>query len=129
MAILNIVGDFSGRDEICKYVKNHVEALAKVQSNTGGFNTVIDDHTSYVEISATAGIIAGVKLAVEAGIVDEQYMSIYEKGIEEVKNAVSKEGLVGGVSTGTPVMPNAEAYRNISFTPTLYGQGLAIIAL
>lgn len=38
-------------------------------------------------------------------------------------------GLVQGVSTGTPVMPDREGYKRISLRPTLYGQGAAILAL
>lgn len=129
MKILNMTGDFEGREEICKYVQAHVKRLSELQQENGGFCTVIDNNTSYVEISATAGIIAGVKLAAESGIVDKKYISVYEKGCSAVLNAIDTDGSVLYVSTGTPVMENEEAYKNILCTPTLYGQGLAITAL
>ena len=100
-----------------------------MQRLDGSFGTVLDDDTSYSETSATAGISAGIRLGVEAGIIDKSYMEIYLRGADAVRRAVTEDGSVGGVSTGTPIMPNAEAYKNIGICPTLYGQGLAIIAL
>lgn len=129
MMILNDAGDFEGRSDIEKMVAAHVEALARVQQPDGGFCTILDDDTSYVEISATAGIIAGVKMAVGAGLADKRYMAVYEKGITAVENAVLEDGTVDMVSGGTPVMPDAQAYKDIPIIPALYGQGLAIAAL
>lgn len=129
MTILNDAGAFEGRAEIEQLVAAHVAALAKVQQPGGGFCTILDDSTAYVEISATAGIIAGVKLAVEAGLADAAYMEVYEKGKKAVEAAVLADGTVDMVSGGTPVMPDAQAYKDIVIIPALYGQGLAIAAL
>lgn len=129
MEILNQLGDFDGRERLTAGVKKHIEALAGVQRHDGGFGTILDDDSSYTEISATAGISAGIRLAVEAGIVDKSYKKTYRAAAAAVRAAVLPDGSVGGVSTGTPVMPDAEAYKNIAVCPTLYGQGMAIIAL
>ncbi len=127
--IINIAGDFKGRENVIAALKKHIEALKNVQRADGGFGTILDDDDSYTEISATAGIIAGIKNAISYGLVDDEYITVYEKGIEAVKKAIAEDGSVTGVSTGTPVMPDAEAYKKIPCCPTLYGQGLAIIAL
>jgi len=129
MEILNTLGDFEGRGAIEEYVRKHSKALAKVQRADGTFGTVLDDESSYTEVSATSGIIAGIKKAVKAGIIEESYNELCGRGIESVKGYIRENGEVDGVSTGTPVMPDKEAYKNIPLTATLYGQGLAIAAL
>lgn len=129
MEILNVAGAFAGRSELEALVRNHAKALAKVQAENGGFRTVLDDTAAYVEISATAGIAAGIKLAADAGVLDEAYLTVYKRAAAAIQNAILQDGSVGGVSTGTPVMQDAEAYKKIPVVPTLYGQGLAIIAL
>lgn len=129
MQILSMTGAFKEREEICGYVRAHVKRLAKLQRADGGFGTVIDNENSYTEISATAGIVAGMRLAAESGIVDKQYHGAYEKGCAAILRSVTEDGSVQSVSTGTPVMESEEAYLRIPCTPTLYGQGLAIMAL
>lgn len=113
---------------ICK-VKDHVKALSELQRMDGGFGTILDDCRSYTEISATAGIAAGIKLAVDCGFISEKYEIMYRNAIDCIKHAISYDGTVRGVSSGTPVMSDAAAYKNIPLCPTLYGQGLAAAAL
>lgn len=127
--IINIASEFPEKDRIIKALQNHVKALKIVQRKDGGFGTILDDADSYTEISATAGIIAGIKNAINYGLVDPEYHDMYEKGIETVKKAIREDGSVEGVSTGTPIMADADAYKDIPCRTTLYGQGLAITAL
>ena len=127
--LINILGDFEGINEVRNAIKEHVEVLSKYQTEDGAFRTIIDDETSYEEASATAGIIAGIKLAVNLGIVEDKYESNFEKGIEYIKSQIDDNGILQSVSFGTPVMKSAEEYKNIALIPTLYGQGLGTIAL
>lgn len=129
MELLEIIGDFEGRAEIEEYVKKHVEGLYKVQQDNGGFNTVLNDNTSYIEMSATSGIIAGIKKAIRNNIISDKYDKMCDKGIFLLKASVKTNGEVDYVSTGTPIMPDADAYKAIPIRATMYGQGLAVIAL
>ena len=130
MMILNLTGGFDGCGEIYDFVRAHINRLDKVQSSGGAFRTILDDESSYIEISATSGLIAGVKMAVESGIADKEYMRIYDKGVKSIIASIEEDGSVKNVSTGTPVMKDAQAYKDIPCDmPTLYGQGLSIIAL
>lgn len=126
--ILKVAGDFDGKEELLERVRRHGAALKKYQRPDGGFGTVLDDESSYTEISATAGIAAGILEMVKLGVLDESYRTVFEKGVAAVAAAMEQDGAVSGVSTGTPVMPNAQAYKEIPCCPTLYGQGLAIVA-
>lgn len=127
--ITRILGDFECTEAVKEYVKKHADALKNLQTSKGAFRTVLDDETSYEEASATAGIIAGIKQAVILGIIEEDYLGIYEKGLDYILSVISQKGEVNEVSFGTPVLKSAEEYKNIICVPTLYGQGLAAIAI
>ena len=68
-----------------------------------------------------------MRAAAELGIADEPQM--YENAVKAVESAVDETGTVTGVSSGTPIMKDAQAYKNIICEPTLYGQALAILAM
>jgi unsaturated rhamnogalacturonyl hydrolase len=130
MEIINTADDFDGKDKVIDHIRKHIEVLAKYQRGDGSFGTIIDDPGSYSETSATAGIAAGIKKAVTAGIADEKYLKTAEKAVDFIKTMIKDDGSVMGVSTGTPIMKDAEAYKTIpASSPTLYGQALSICAL
>lgn len=113
--------------EIEEFLVKHAEALRRVRRDDGGFGTVLDEVKSYTELSATAGIIAGIKKAVSIGVLDKSFDEMCDTAIIE-KN-INQRGELMNVSTGTPIMPDKAAYMSIPITPTLYGQGLAILAM
>lgn len=117
----------TNNEEIKKYIKIHADALKKVQRADGSFGTVLDAEESYSELSATAGIIAGIKKAVSIGILDNSYLDMC--GTDIIEKNINADGGLMNVSTGTPIMPDKEAYMNIPRRSTLYGQGLAMLAL
>lgn len=127
--IISILGDFDGVEEVCGYIKHHAESLRKLQRKNGAFGTILDDETSYDEASAVAGIISGVKKSIELNILSEDYNEVYDKGIDYIKRSIDENGELLHVSSGTPIMKNAEKYKNVPICPTLYGQGLAAVAL
>lgn len=128
-AILSEASDFAEYEEIKGNLTAQIHALEKVQRENGGFGTVLDDASSYVEISATAGIAAGIRLAVRTGLVDQTALLCAERATDAVIDAIEPDGTVGGVSTGTPVLALAEEYKRVKIFPSLYGQGLSILAL
>ena len=127
--ILQLSKNFDGRDKAEEALSRHAAALCRVQDLDGGYHTILDDPTSYIEISATAAIAAGMKLGNEIGVLKGEVRSAAERAIGAVVAAIAENGDVGSVSTGTPVMPDADAYKKIGMCPTLYGQGLAAVAL
>lgn len=124
--------------EILEKLKLHIRTLYRLQRESGMFGTILDDADSYDEISASAGIACGLLEAVRLGYCRE--MGMEEVEIQSIQAAgertcralfdyVSEDGSVTGVSTGTPVMPDAEAYKGIVRGSALYGQALALMAL
>ena len=126
--ITRILGDFEGLETVKSYVKKHAAALKEIQTQNGAFKTVLDEE-SYEEASATAGVIAGIKQAVQLGMIEKEYLSVFNKGMEYLMDVIAENGEVNEVSFGTPVLKNSEEYKKIICVPTLYGQGLAAIAL
>lgn len=109
--------------------KAQVDALIKLQSETGLWHTVLDDPDSYEEVSGSAAIAAGILKGVRNGILDESYRAYALKAIEAILNNVAEDGTVLNVSGGTGMGYNKEHYKNIIIAPMAYGQSLAIIAL
>lgn len=109
--------------------KYQVDTLLKYQSSEGGFHTVIDDKESYLEVSGTSGIAAGILKAVRLGILDESYKEKAMKAIDFIVKNVAEDGVVMNVSGGTGIGRDKEHYKNIIIAPMAYGQSLAIVAL
>lgn len=109
--------------------KAQVDALIKLQSENGLWHTVLDDPTSYLEVSGSSAIAAGILKGVRNGILDESYRGYALKAIEAILNSVDEDGTVLNVSGGTGIGYSKEHYKNIIVAPMAYGQSLAIIAL
>jgi unsaturated rhamnogalacturonyl hydrolase len=109
--------------------KSQVDALIKLQSENGLWHTVLDDRDSYVEVSGSAAIAAGILKGVRNGILDESYRGFALKAMEAILDNVAEDGTVLNVSGGTGIGYNKEHYKNIIIAPMAYGQSLTIIAL
>ncbi len=95
------------------------------QSEKGLFRTILDDESSYEELSATCGIAAAM---VENG--NPLHVKYINKALKGVLPYIDESGRVLDVSAGTAVMKNADGYKNISKDWIQgWGQGLAIAFL
>ena len=109
-----------------------IDALVKHQDpQTGMWHTLIDDPTSYLEASATAGFAYGIAKALRMRLVprEERYMNAARKAMEGVLANISEEGELRQASFGTPVFDDLEGYKKIPLTSMPYGQSLALLAL
>ncbi len=57
------------------------------------------------------------------------FMASAQKAVGYVVSKVTDDGSVAGVSTGTPIMKDAQAYKSVPVCTTLYGQGLTLLML
>ncbi|TXK84164.1 glycoside hydrolase family 105 protein [Paenibacillus sp. N3.4] len=105
--------------------------LVDFQQKDGLWSTVMDQTDYYREISGSAGIGYGLKKAMETGLIEplSAYQAASDRVTEAVLPFIRDNGIVEGVSGGTPVMPSIEAYNEIPTYPTLYGQGLVLMLL
>lgn len=109
--------------------KAQVSTLKRLQSKTGLWHTVLDDPTSYEEVSGSAAIAAGILKGIRLGILDDSYLECANKAIQAIISNVAEDGTVLNVSGGTGMGYNKEHYKNILIAPMAYGQSLTILAL
>lgn len=110
--------------------KHQLDALKEFQDkDTGFWHTLIDDPTSYIEGSATAGITYGILKAIDLGMINKDYLRISEKAIQGLLENIDERGGLAHVSAGTPMGTEKEFYKHIKISVMPYGQSMAILAL
>lgn len=106
-----------------------VQALAEHQHASGLWHTLINDPTSYLEASATAGFAYGVLKSVRKGYLPRSFEAMAIKAVEAVLANIDDSGELKQVSFGTPMGHTMQFYKEIALTSMPYGQSLAILAL
>ncbi|KAJ6516067.1 glycoside hydrolase family 105 protein [Mycena sanguinolenta] len=109
-----------------------IDALVRCQDEaTGLWHTILDDPTSYLEASATAGFAYGIMKSLRLRLIprEEKYVTAAQKAIQGVLDNITPEGELRQVSFGTPVFNDVEEYKKIKLTSMPYGQSLALLAL
>lgn len=104
---------------------DQLSALVRLQSPEGLWRTVLDDETSYLETSASAGIAAAV-------VVNGHplHQNCIAKAYEGLLANIDEEGSVRNVSAGTAVMYTTDDYKAISRKRVQgWGQGLTLAFL
>lgn len=100
-------------------------ALKHLQTDQGLWRTILDDPSSYEEVSASAGIAAA--MAVKHNPLHLKYI---QKALDGVMANITDDGRVLNVSAGTAVMTDRNGYCDISREWLHgWGQGLALTFL
>ncbi|TYP76486.1 glycoside hydrolase family 88/105 protein [Paenibacillus methanolicus] len=115
--------------EIIDRYRELMGATARYQRGDGLWPTVLDRPEFYPETSGSAGIAYGMKRGIHSGWLDAGLAAQADLTLKAVLDLVPEDGIVQGVSGGTPVMDSIEAYNSIPRHPTLYGQGLVLMLL
>ncbi|MDO4294874.1 MAG: glycoside hydrolase family 88 protein [bacterium] len=108
--------------------KAQVRALKKLQSKSGLWHTVLNDASSYEEVSGSAAIAAGILKGIKLGILDDSYLECANRAVAAIMKNVAEDGTVLNVSGGTGMGYDADHYKNILIAPMAYGQSLTILA-
>lgn len=109
-----------------------IDALVKCQDpDSGLWHTILDDPTSYLEASASAGFAYGILKALRLRLIgkEDRYIKTANKAIEGIFKNITDKGELLQVSFGTPVFDDVEEYKMIPLTSMPYGQSLALLAL
>ncbi|MFT2214037.1 glycoside hydrolase family 88/105 protein [Rhizobium giardinii] len=113
---------------IARYLKEvyrtQVATLQALQNDEGMFHTLLDDTSSPVEASATAGIGYGILAGIREGLIDESFRVTAERSLNAILSRIDETGLLMDVSDGTPMGEDLDFYRRIKNLPTPYGQAL-----
>ncbi len=124
-------GDGGGgvRDYLLGCLRSQIDALLRFQHRDGGWHTLVDDPSSYVEVSATAGFGYGLLKAARLGLAGEEARAAGLRALNCVLANIDAGGTVRNVSYGTRMGRDLQFYRDIPIQPTAYGQALAILLL
>lgn len=109
--------------------KRQCERLVELQDENGFWHTVLEDYSSYPETSATAAFTYGILKGVRLGYLPKEYSIAGKKGLNAIIGAIDENGIVQGVSYGTPIGWSKEFYKEIPICPMTYGQALVLPAL
>lgn len=111
--------------------RQQTDSLRRLQDPASGqWHTVLDDSTSYIEISASAGFLCGIMQGVRLGVLPrEEYLDVIRKGTNTILDYISDTGEVLQVSYGTPIGQDTDFYKNIPCYTMTYGQALMILLL
>ncbi|MBW3091992.1 glycoside hydrolase family 88 protein [Bifidobacterium sp. 82T10] len=126
--ILHLDADDALRRWLTTVLEEQVEALAAHQSDSGLWHTLIDDETSYLESSGTAGIAYGVLKAVHRGYLSERWLDMAYRAVGGLIDQIGEHGEVNNVSVGTGMGSDLDYYRGIERAAMPYGQSLTILA-
>lgn len=121
-------GDFF-REFLIGTLISQVKTLAEYQDESGLWHTLLNDKTSYLEASATAGFAYGILKAIRKHYIPEEYKKTAYKAIEGIINQIGEDGAVHKVSVGTGMGEQLAFYKEIRQTVMPYGQSLAILCL
>ncbi len=135
LGILDYIDMFKGtlnagvKTFILDTYKAQVAALKRLQAPSGLWHTVLDDPTSYEEVSGSAAITCGILKGIRMGNLDATYLDCDQRDIQALLRNIDTDGTVLNVSGGTGMGMNADHYKNILIAPMAYGQSLTILAL
>jgi len=108
--------------DVAGSLNEQLAALKTLQTENGLWRTVLDDESTYEEVSASAGIAAAM---LERG--NPLHSKYINKSIKGLLANVSEDGKVMNVSAGTAVMRDVAGYSGISRDWIQgWGQGLAL---
>jgi len=112
-ALTYLPANWTDRARVLEIYRKHVAALVKRQSDDGSWRQVVDEPTSYRELTVTAMTTAAMARGVRLGWIDRAtYEPIVSRGWSAVASRVNADGTVKDVCSGTGVGPTKEYYLN-----------------
>jgi Predicted unsaturated glucuronyl hydrolase involved in regulation of bacterial surface properties, and related proteins len=110
-------------------LETQAKALLSCQAPEGMWHTLLDDETSYLEASATAGFSYGLLKAARKGYLPEKFGDAGMKGLQAILGLIDEKGILHGVSAGTCLSDSKDYYRSIRLDAQPYGQSMALLLM
>ncbi|HUQ86426.1 MAG TPA: glycoside hydrolase family 88 protein [Vicinamibacterales bacterium] len=112
-ALTYLPASWTDRPRVLEIYRKHTRALAAHQSDDGSWRQVIDEPTSYRELTVTAMVVASLARGVTRGWIDHAtFDPIINRGWLAVATRVNADGTVKNVCSGTGAGPTKEYYLN-----------------
>ena len=111
-ALTYLPNDWSERDAVLEIYRKHIQALIKHQSDDGSWREVVDEVTSYRELTVTALTVSAMARGVRLGWLSREVVPVVERGWNAVAARVNLDGTVKDVCASTGAGPTKEYYLN-----------------
>lgn len=129
LALVNLPKQDAFRRFLLLTLQDQVQTLRQLQDESGMWHTLLDDPTSYLESSATAGIAYGLLKGIHDGCLGEEYRESALHALGAVVKNIDSTGALRQVSIGTGMGQDLDFYRTIRQAPVPFGQSMAILCL
>lgn len=129
LELLDLPEQDATRRFLLQVLESQVAALAQCQDSSGLWHTLLDDPSSYLEASATAGFAFGILKAVRKRYIAPHYQAVAENALRGLVERINADGELTQVSFGTGMGKQLDDYRQIPLTAMPYGQAMAILCL
>ena len=127
----HLPNDDVGGSRLLDVLRRLSRRLAELQDTSGGWHTILDDSTSYIETSVAAFVVDGFSTAICHGWLEASaFRPVVESAMRFLLTHVEPTGLLSGVSYETFPSTRAEHYRKMpqgAMVP--WGQGPLLTAL
>ena len=112
-ALTHLPSSWAERPQVLEIYRRHVAALVKHQSDDGSWRQVVDEPTSYRELTVTAMTTAALARGIARGWIDRAtYEPIMTRGWQAVAARVNADGTVKDVCSGTGAGETKDYYLN-----------------
>lgn len=119
-----------GRSEIEAVLASQLEAVLALQDSSGAWHTILDDSTTYLESSATAGLALALTKAIDLGIMGVEHRQAVAAARAYLDEQRTRDGALLGTSSSTAASRDIASYGEIpNDEPRLWGQGLYLALL
>ncbi len=115
------------RQPLVNIARSLAAGLERTQDQDGLWHTVLDDHSSYPEASATMMFTYGLLKLVRLGFLPETYIEPARRGWDAVNQRYVQDGLVTGISAGTGPSGSA-GYKSRPVGTYTWGTGAYLMA-
>lgn len=128
--VLDILDEtFNGYQLLKTIYCDFMKGIISHQDANGGWHTVIDKESTYIEMTATVAFAYSIKKGIRTGILDKSSEESGKKAIDCLVGNIDNDGKLMHGSGGTCVMESSDDYNNVPFAYSYYGQGLALMTL
>lgn len=119
--------DHPKRAELIALLNRRLEAIIKLQDESGLWHTVLDRPDSYLEVSASEMYAFAILRGVRRGWLPKEMLGSALKALRAIAPNVQPDGKVTGVSAGTGP-GDFENYQKIKTGEYTWGTGAALLA-
>ena len=111
-ALTLLPADWPDRSRVLEIYRRQVNALIPLQSDDGAWRQVVDEPTSYRELTVTAMTVAAMARGLRLGWLDPSVRPAVDRGWRAVVARVNPDGAVRDVCSGTGAQATKEYYLN-----------------